>query len=51
VILTLLTGLARYHLDLAVTPMIVPAVMLLLPGGQAGVPRAYLVVAASTSGT
>jgi ABC-2 type transport system permease protein len=28
VILTLLTGLARYHLHLAITPMIVPAVML-----------------------
>jgi ABC-2 type transport system permease protein len=120
VILTLLTGLARYHLDLAVTPMIVPAVMLscltgvliglavahgvtarmvanlisvtlifvmtgfsplafpasqlpgrlaaanrwlpfesmativraaLLPGGQAGAPRAYLVVAAWAAGS
>lgn len=28
VILTLLTGVARYHLDLDVTPMIVPAVLL-----------------------
>ena len=28
VILTLLTGLARYHLHLAVTPMVVPAAML-----------------------
>ena len=28
VVLTLLAGLARYHLDLAITPMVIPAVLL-----------------------